>query len=84
MVQLFPYHSCFAELMDCSAVGIVKVEIICDGYEPPVSFQCSFSGGPLHPCELPTPPAIRLILSLFSGVVIMGIRYVMSACVNSQ
>ena len=72
--------------MDCSAVGIVEIEITCDGYEPPVSFQCSFSGAPLHTCELPTPPAIRLILSLFSSVVIIliGTRYVMSACVNSQ
>ena len=82
MLQLFPYHCCFADLMDCSAVGIVEVEITCGGYEPPVSFQCSFSGGPLYPCELPTPSAICLILPLFSGVDIMGIRYVMSACVN--
>jgi hypothetical protein len=37
----------------CSAVGRSEVEITCVGVEPPVFLQCSFSGGPLHPCTLP-------------------------------
>ena len=36
----------------CSAVGISEVEITCEGVEPSVLLQCSFSGGPLHPCTI--------------------------------
>ena len=36
----------------CSAVGRSEVEITCEGIEPSVLLQCSFSGGPLHPCEM--------------------------------
>ena len=36
----------------CSAVGRSEVEITCEGIEPSVLLQCSFSGGPLHPCEI--------------------------------
>ena len=36
----------------CSAVGRSEVEITCEGIEPSILLQCSFSGGPLHPCEI--------------------------------
>ena len=50
-------------------VGGVEVEITCDGFEPPVSFLCSFSGGPVHLCEL----------SLLFGCIIMP-----SACTSAH
>ena len=36
----------------CSAIGILAVEITCEGIDPLLSLQCSFSGRPLHSCEI--------------------------------
>ena len=48
----FQYQVCVSLVIVCSAVGRSEVEITCVGVEPSVLLQCSFSGGPLHPCEI--------------------------------
>ena len=55
--MLAPFNMCicislFSVKIACSAVGIGEVEITCEGVEPSVLLQCSFSGGPLHPCTI--------------------------------
>ena len=59
IIQQIDFHILFVYLLSftpvgivCSAVGRSEVEITCEGIEPSVSLQCSFSGGPLHPCEI--------------------------------
>ena len=63
----------------CSAVGRSEVEITCEGIEPSVLLQCSFSGGPLHPCEIIHCVNCVLIVWMVSGACYIGKRQLIAS-----
>ncbi|CAI8053959.1 P-selectin [Geodia barretti] len=66
---------CEAVSLSCTATGLSEVVAInCSGVGPDTSLQCSFSGGPLHSCNVPilltsnvSPPGSRFNVTILAS-----------------